>query len=226
MKKLVLLAMLWTMHLGLHAQAPTKMSYQAVLRNPSGELVGNKQIRVKVSILEKSENGNVVFAELQQVATNANGLFSLIVGDGKAESGDIAKIDWSKGLYYIKTEIDPDGGTNFSLVNTSQLLSVPYALYATNATPGPKGDKGEVGLNGADGKDGLPGSKGDKGDIGNKGTDGKDGAQGPKGDNGLPGDKGADGKDGIQGLKGDKGDAGDKGADGKDGAQGLKGDNG
>ena len=226
MKKLVLLAILWMFHLGIYAQSPTKMSYQAVLRNPSGELVGNKQIRVKVSILEKSETGNVVFAELQQIATNVNGLFSLIVGDGKAESGDIAKIDWSKGLYYIKTEIDPDGGTNYSLVNTSQLLSVPYALYATNTKPGPKGDKGETGDKGADGKDGAQGPKGDKGDIGDKGLDGKDGAQGPKGDKGDPGDKGADGKDGAQGPKGDKGDPGDKGADGKDGAQGPKGDKG
>ena len=222
---------------GVWAQVPQGFSYQAVVRNANNELITNKTIGVKVSLLQGSEYGNVVYSETHSPVSNGNGLVTLAVGGGKVISGDFSSIDWSKFPYFIKTELDLDGGADYTLTATSQLLSVPYAMYAANSKPGPKGDKGDQGPQGEPGKDGEPGQgpkgdPGEKGDKGDPGLPGKDGAQGPKGDQGDKGDKGDQGlpgQDGAQGPKGDqgeKGDKGDPGLPGQDGAQGPKGDQG
>ena len=222
---------------GVWAQVPQGFSYQAVVRNANNELITNKTIGVKVSLLQGSEYGNVVYSETHSPVSNGNGLLTLAVGGGKVISGDFPSIDWSKFPYFIKTELDLDGGADYTLTTTSQLLSVPYAMYAANSKPGPKGDKGDQGPQGEPGKDGVPGQgpkgdQGEKGDKGDPGLPGQDGAQGPKGDQGDKGDKGdpgLPGQDGAQGPKGDqgeKGDKGDPGLPGQDGAQGPKGDQG
>ena len=64
---------------------------------------------------------------------------SLQVGGGTVLSGALSQIDWASGPYFIKTETDPSGGTNYSITGTSQMLSVPYALFSANGTPGPQG---------------------------------------------------------------------------------------
>lgn len=119
--------------LGCHlvsAQAPEKMSYQAVMRNTSGQLLINQNIGVKVSVLQGSSSGTVVFSERLTGTTNTNGLVSLEIGSGTVLSGTFATINWASGNYYLKTETDPTGGTNYTIAGTSQLLSVPYAMYA------------------------------------------------------------------------------------------------
>jgi len=222
---------------GVWAQVPQGFSYQAVVRDANNELITNKTIGVKVSLLQGSEYGNVIYSETHSPVTNGNGLLTLAVGGGKVISGEFATIDWSKFPYFIKTEIDLNGGIDYSLTTTSQLLSVPYAMYAGNSKPGPKGDKGDQGPQGEPGKDGVPGQgpkgdPGDKGEKGDPGLPGQDGVQGPKGDPGEKGDKGdagLPGQDGAQGPKGDQGDKGDKGdagLPGQDGVQGPKGDQG
>ena len=138
----------------LWAQAPQKMSYQSVIRNASNALVINQKVGIRISLLQGSETGTAVYSETHTPTTNANGLASLEIGGGTVSTGDFSKIDWSKGPYFVKTETDASGGTNYSLTTTSQLLSVPYALYAANSQPGPKGDKGEPGAQGPAGKDG------------------------------------------------------------------------
>ena len=118
------------------AQAPEKFSYQAVVRDNNDKLLVNTQIGVKISIQFLSEIPPYYFnfyTETHTPTTNENGLVSLIIGDGVVEEGVFADIDWSDGAYYIKTEIDPKGGTNYTINVTTQLLSVPYALYAKNA---------------------------------------------------------------------------------------------
>ncbi|NLL28842.1 MAG: hypothetical protein GX259_08585 [Bacteroidales bacterium] len=115
------------------AQAPEKMSYQAVIRNSSDELVKNTQIGMQISILQGSANGTTVYVETQTPTTNINGLVSIEIGAGTVVSGDFATIDWKNGAYFIKTETDPSGGTNYSITVTNQLLSVPYALHAKTA---------------------------------------------------------------------------------------------
>lgn len=114
------------------AQVPQKFSYQAVVRNAEGKLVTNQAVGMKVSILKGSASGAVVYQEIYNPnpETNANGLLTLQIGSGVVMSGDFSSIDWSSGSYYVKTEIDPTGGTNYSITGTSQLLSVPFALRA------------------------------------------------------------------------------------------------
>lgn len=116
------------------AQAPQKMSYQAVIRNSSNALVSSTAVSMRISILQGSTTGTAVYVETQTATTNANGLVSLEIGAGTAVTGTFAGIDWSVGPYFIKTETDPAGGTSYSITGTSQLLSVPYALSAASAS--------------------------------------------------------------------------------------------
>jgi hypothetical protein len=150
MRKLVeigtLLLMTVSIFLPQHAvaQAPEKMSYQAVVRNSSDQLVVNTQVGMKISIqkyvLGIPPSYQNVYIETHTPTTNENGLFSLEIGDGTVVGGVFADIDWSNGEYYIKTETDPTGGTSYSIAGTSQLLSVPYALHAKNAKTYKVGD--------------------------------------------------------------------------------------
>jgi hypothetical protein len=115
------------------AQAPQKTSYQAVIRNASNNLVTSSTVGMRISILQGSPVGTVVYSETQTPLTNANGLVSLEIGNGAVVSGAFSSINWASGPYYIKTETDPTGGTSYSIFGTSQLNSVPYALYSETA---------------------------------------------------------------------------------------------
>jgi hypothetical protein len=117
----------------IYAQVPEYFSYQAVVRDATGKLQENKPVGIRISILQGSENGTSVYRETHAAATNANGLVSLQIGNGDVDQGTFASIDWTGGLYFVKTEIDPQGGDNFSITSVSQLLSVPFALYAKTA---------------------------------------------------------------------------------------------
>ena len=124
------------------AQAPNKMSYQAVIRNSNNSVVSNHAVGMRISILQGSNTGSSVYTETQSPTTNTNGLIAIEIGTGTIVSGSFANIDWANGPYFVKTETDPNGGSNYNLTGTSQLLSVPYALYAKNA------DTAKVALNG------------------------------------------------------------------------------
>ena len=115
--------------LSIYAQSPEKMSYQAVVRDANNTLVANQTVGMRISILQSTITGIVVYTETHSVDTNMNGLVSLEIGNGSS-SDDFSTIDWSAGPYFIKTETDPSGGTSYSIISTSQFLSVPYALYA------------------------------------------------------------------------------------------------
>jgi hypothetical protein len=112
------------------AQIPQKMSYQAVIRDAGNVLVTNQTVGMRVSILKGSESGTAVYVETQTSTTNSNGMVTIEIGGGTIVTGTFAGIDWSTGTYFIKTETDPAGGTSYTITATSQLLSVPYALFA------------------------------------------------------------------------------------------------
>jgi len=114
----------------LFSQAPQKLSYQAVVRNATNDLIANSPIGIRVSVLQGSASGNTVYVETQTPTSNPNGLISIEIGGGKAVTGVFSGINWATGSYFLKSEIDPAGGINYSIVGTSQLLSVPYALYS------------------------------------------------------------------------------------------------
>jgi len=136
MKKLYTLIAILLINISAFAQAPQKMSYQAVIRNASNALMDNQSVGMQISVLQGSSTGTPVYVETQATTTNANGLVNLEIGTGTIVSGTFASIDWSTGTYYIKTETDITGGTSYSITGSSQLLSVPYALYAGESNGG------------------------------------------------------------------------------------------
>jgi hypothetical protein len=120
----------------IFAQAPQKMSYQAVIRNSSNALITSTPVGMKISILQGSSTGTAVYVETQTPSTNANGLVSLEIGTGAPITGTFAGVNWATGPYFIKIETDPTGGTAYSITGTNELMSVPYALFSANAGVG------------------------------------------------------------------------------------------
>jgi len=138
MKRIIVLYELLIFSACILAQAPDKLSYQAVVRDASGNLLTNKAIGMTVSILQGSESGTEVYKEIfdPNPQTNGNGLITTEIGSGIPVTGNFAEINWADGPHFIKTEIDPAGGTSYTITVTSQILSVPYALYAKTAENG------------------------------------------------------------------------------------------
>ncbi len=163
MKKIftLLFAVLYTAF--SYGQAPSKMSYQAVVRGQGNLLVTNSPVGMRISILQGSTNGTPIYVETQNTQTNLNGLISLQIGSGINITGDFSLIDWANGPYFIKTETDPLGATDYSVLDVTELLSVPYAMYAEtsgSSIPGPVGPAGNDGLPGEQGQTGNDGPPG------------------------------------------------------------------
>ena len=205
------------------AQAPQKMSYQAVIRNSSNALIVSTAVGIKISILQGSSSGTPVFVETHTTSTNSNGLASLEIGAGTPVTGTFAGINWAAGPYFIKTETDPTGGANYTIAGTNQLISVPYALYSANGTAGAVGPTGAAG---ADGTNGINGTNGSTGATGTNGTDGSNGAIGATGAAGIDGTNGINGATGAVGANGTNGTIGSTGETGKTGSTGTTGSTG
>ncbi len=196
------------------------MNYQAVARNASGNLITNQLVGLRLSILSGSATGTVVYSETQAPTTNQFGLFSISVGTGSVVTGTFTGINWATGQYWLKVELDATGGTNYVLMGSSQLLSVPFALYAatsgSGAITGPTGPTGIAGATGATGATGA-GTTGSTGATGATGPTGSgSGPTGPTGPTGIAGVTGATGATGATG-------SGATGATGSTGATGPTG---
>lgn len=114
------------------SQAPQRMTYQAVVRNSSDALVQSSPVGMKVSILQGNVTGSAVYVETHATQTNQNGLLNIEIGGGTVVTGIYENgIFWAGGPYFLKTEIDPLGGANYTITATSELLSVPYSNYAS-----------------------------------------------------------------------------------------------
>jgi hypothetical protein len=217
---------------------PQGFGYQAVVRDAQGNIISNQPVSMRFSIHTDTPNGPVEFQQTDTVIPNQFGIITVIVGGGTITSGSLDSITWSAGSKFMQVETDITGGVSYSDMGTTQLLSVPYALYAVSSgssTPGPQGPQGVpgpqgvAGLDGITGATGLQGATGADGAQGPQGATGADGAVGAQGATGAQGPAGADGLMGATGLKGDKGDkgdTGDTGAQGPQGATGAKGDTG
>jgi len=118
---------------GILAQTPQGISHQAVMRDAENNLIVESPIGLKVSILQGADDGVAVYIETHNVMTNQNGLISYIIGDGDVVDGEFEDIDWGAGPYFLKTEADPAGGTNYSITGVTQFLSVPYSMHAQTA---------------------------------------------------------------------------------------------
>jgi len=133
MKRILTILVAVLITASVFAQAPQKMSYQAVIRDASDQLITNQNIGMQISILQGSVTGTPVYVERQFPTTNTNGLVTIEIGSGTIVSGNFSTIDWTNGPYFIKTETDLNGGANYTITGTSQLLSVPYAFHAATA---------------------------------------------------------------------------------------------
>ena len=224
-QSIALVTLLFFTQLG-YSQAPKKMSYQAVVRDDTNVLVANTDVGIRISVYSINPNstpGNIhfiyYFKERHITTTNQNGLFSIVVGAGTLLSGNFNNINWGANEYYISSEIDITGGTNYTISGGQQLLSVPYALYA-NQSGG-----GKVLLNGITNPLVTQGTTGDF--YINTTTNTLFGPKttvwpatgvslvGPQGATGLTGTAGPQGVQGLTGAQGIAGATGATGASGK-----------
>jgi uncharacterized protein (TIGR02145 family) len=114
----------------LQAQAPQGIPYQAIARNASGAAIANSAVRVRFSIRDSIATGIIRYQETHNPTTSALGLFSVNVGRGTVVSGSFAGINWGKNAKFLQVELDPAGGTSYTDLGTTQMMSVPYALQA------------------------------------------------------------------------------------------------
>lgn len=136
MKKLIFLFVFFLISAIAFAQPPKKMSYQAVVRNADNDLAVNTLIGVQISILRLTVDGTSVYVEQHTTTTNDNGLMTIEIGTGNIISGNFEMIEWNAGPFFIKTEIDLNGSTNYTISGVSELLSVPFSFmseFAQNA---------------------------------------------------------------------------------------------
>jgi uncharacterized protein (TIGR02145 family) len=192
--KFTLLLLSFSLSLLTWAQTPKTISYQGVARNATGQPIPSQAIKIKLSLLETAGSSNALYTETHTLTTTAQGLFALQIGAGTVLSGTYANLDWSNGPRFVKTEIDPTGGDNFTLSSTNPLNAVPFALFAASGTPGPQG------LQGPAGPQGPQGPQGPIGPAGPQGLKGDTGARGPVGPTGPQGIAGANGKTILNGT--------------------------
>jgi len=227
-------------------QAPESFNYQAVVRDAGGLILNNQPVGMRLTVQQGSIGGTAVYTETFTSTTNGYGLVNLEIGTGTS-TDDFSTIDWANGPYFMETAVDVTGSTNYSVMGTSQLMSVPYALYAKTSGngEGPQGPQGDQGPPGPQGVQGLTGAQGPTGQNGNgivSTTDNGDGTftltytdgssfttsnltgpQGAQGNTGDTGQQGIQGNTGAQGPAGDDGIDGIDGIDGQDGPQGAQG---
>jgi uncharacterized protein (TIGR02145 family) len=127
------------------AQVPNQISFQMVVRDNANQLVMNRQVRLRISLMADSMNATSAYVETHQAASSNQGLVQLTIGGGTVVAGSFGSIPWSRGKMFAKIEIDPVGGTNYTLSSSTQLLSVPYALNSKTVNLSKSGDTITVG---------------------------------------------------------------------------------
>ncbi|WP_053082693.1 hypothetical protein [Chryseobacterium angstadtii] len=120
----------------LSAQVPQAFSYQTIAFNASGAPIVNGNVSLKVSILENTATGNVLYTEVHNKTTNAKGLVNLNIGQGTPSTGTFGGINWGTNSKFVKVEMDPQGGSNYTNVGVNQLMSVPYAQVSKTVVTG------------------------------------------------------------------------------------------
>ena len=133
--KVLLLITLIAVGFASYGQAPSLLNYQAIARNTNGNSLPNQSMNIRISIINNSPSGDLLYSEIRAIKTNLVGLFSLIIGSTGAMSyrGNIGNINWASEDKYLHVEIDPTATNNFLDMGIVKLVSVPYALLATSA---------------------------------------------------------------------------------------------
>jgi hypothetical protein len=128
--KSILLVALAMLSINSFGQSPEKINYQAIIRDVTGTVIQNQSVSIKIEILESTPSGTPAYEESHNVVTNNYGLVNLKIGTGAVISGVFSAINWGANPYFLKISVDPAGGSNYTLVGVSELVSVPYALHA------------------------------------------------------------------------------------------------
>lgn len=134
--KSIFLLCMWlfaTCFLQAQDKMPQAVSYQAVARDAQGKVVAQKPIGIQVEILKGSTTGTVVFSETHSPTSSKTGTVNLLIGQGTRKTGTFSSVDWGADTYYLQLSMDLNGGSNYEKVSTTQMLPVPYALYAAKA---------------------------------------------------------------------------------------------
>ena len=174
-KILFSLILLFILIIKSYSQAPEAFSFQAIARDSLNNLLINTKLLFRISIIYATADGKAEYIESFNAVTNQFGIANLKIGKGKILAGTFSTIKWNTGSYYLKIEISKDG-KNFTIMGTTMLLSVPYALYSNVA--------GEIGSQGSENKIGVG-----NGPTGPSGPTGRTGPIGPTGATGVPGIK-------------------------------------
>jgi hypothetical protein len=142
MKKLTLLLVTFIISFSLISQTPQAFKYQAVVRDNTGEIIASEEVSFRISIHDETPAGTIIFQETHQETTNEFGLANIEIGNGTPIIDTISGIDWGTNDKFLEVELDPDGGSAFTSMGTTQLLAVPYALYSESS-----GDAGATEIN-------------------------------------------------------------------------------
>jgi hypothetical protein len=126
---LIILAVLGIFNVAL-AQAPQAIPYQGVARNASGNILSNQNIGLRIKIHDLTAAGAIIYSETHSTTTTSLGLFNANVGSGTPVVGTLAGVNWGVGAKFLQVEMDPAGGSSYIDMGTTQLNSVPYALFA------------------------------------------------------------------------------------------------
>ncbi len=228
MKKLILfafIALFWSMAT-ISAQAPQGFNYQCIVRDAANAPVTNQTVTLLFSLRNGDPTGPVAYAESHTISTNDFGLVNLVIGQGTPTSGIFNTVDWASGSKYLKVFVL--NGAVATELGTTQLMSVPYALFSGNGggsvgPQGPAGPQGPIGLTGPAGATGAAGPQGAAGATGPQGSVGLTGPAGAAGTPGVAGPAGPAGATGPQGLIGLTGPTGATGATGVAGPAGSPG---
>ena len=139
MKRILLFAFLFTITTIIAAQVPLAIKYQAVVRDGSGHPVSNQLVSLRLSVLDGSSSGPVLYSEYHTITTNNFGLVNLNIGKGTVITGNFQSIPWNSADQWLRMELDTTGGSNYQISGSAQLLTVPYAFYADVAGSGVSG---------------------------------------------------------------------------------------
>lgn len=149
----------------IYSQIPQGFSYQAIIRSSTGQPIASQVVKVQLSITNQ-DGTTKHYQETHTTTTSPLGLLNLNVGGGTIVAGTFSSIPWQSGEIYLKVELDPAGGTNYTNLGSSKISSVPFALYAASGTPGPQGPIGPTGATGPIGPTGATGPIGPIGPTG------------------------------------------------------------
>jgi len=184
---LYIILALCSLTISLTGQAPTEFNFQSVILSDDGEVLGDREIEIRASLLDGT-GGRAVYTEDHSITTSPLGFFTISIGGGMNPSSDFEAIDWGASSYFLGLEFDD--GSGFASLGEVELLSVPYALFAHHADrtmigpAGPSGEQGEKGEKGLPGRIGPCGPQGPSPAVGPQGPQGPEGPQGNRGEDG------------------------------------------